>query len=278
MTISTIADYKTALRERPYYFKSSARTYGQIVWCTMWDGSGSPAAGTLSAGNTANGVVPTDATTGAFPIIFGAGEGYLTEVGLDPSPAALQGRVLIYDRLFHAGAYAFNAATTLASQPSYSGRVPGGVYDGTQIWIECVTSMTGALSVAVTYTNQAGTTARTTGTVSVGALTIGQMVQLPLQAGDTGTSTIESVTGTVASVGTFNVLVIRPLYIARQNTISENNVDSGIKPLRHWMQRTGMIRVFGDSCIATAMNRGGTNTGLGASTVDVAMELEISSK
>jgi len=37
------------------------------------------------------------------------------------------------------------------------------------------------------------------------------MWQLPLAAGDKGVSLVENVTGTVASAGTFNVHVMRPL-------------------------------------------------------------------
>jgi hypothetical protein len=191
------------------------RTLVAGAWFQTLDVSGNPGAGTLAGTSTAAGVVPTDATQGCPNInaFTGANTGYLASVGFG---ANLGCRLRLADMLFKAGAYAFNASTSLASQPSYSSRVPGGDYGGTEIWIECVTAFTGTLSVAVTYTNQAGTAAHTTGTFSVGsALTVGRMIQLPLQAGDTGVQKIESVTATVASAGTFNVLVLRPLWQAR---------------------------------------------------------------
>jgi hypothetical protein len=119
----------------------------------------------------------------------------------------------LFDRLFSCGAYAFNAGTVnLTAQPSYAGRVPGANYKGLEIWFEAVTAFTGNLSLAVTYTNQDGTTGRTTGTVAFGvAPGLGRMVRLPLQAGDTGVQKIESVTPSVSTAGTFNVHVMRRL-------------------------------------------------------------------
>ena len=162
----------------------------------------------LAGTSTTAGVVPTDATAGTPAVsAFGASAtGYLSQVEFGSSVAC---RIKIFDMLFKAGAYAFNAAVTLAAQPSFSSRVPGGTdFTDTQIWIEFVTASTGVQSVAVTYTNQAGVAAKTTGVVVTAAGTIGRMFQMPLAAGDTGVQKIDSVTGTVATVGTFNVLVL----------------------------------------------------------------------
>lgn len=261
MAISSMDDYRSSLRERPSYLKVPARSSTAARWCTLWDGTGDPGAGTLAVGNTANGVVPTDATTGAPTINFGSGTGYLTLIDGTWGPltaGAGAGRVVLYDRLFHAGAYAFNAATSLSSQPSYSSRVPGGTdYKGTQIWVEVVTTFTGNLTVAVTYTDQDGNAGATTGTFTPGvAPAIGNMYQLPLAEGDSGVQVIESVTSTVASVGTFNVLVIRPLWMGR---FLNRGADASVGtpplvtdyPVRHWMDVTGMPQVFGNSCLAS---------------------------
>lgn len=63
----------------------------------------------------------------------------------------------------------------------------------------------GSQSIAVTYTNQDGVTGRTTGTIAATGVApiVGRMLQLPLQAGDTGVQKIESVTSTVSTAGTF---------------------------------------------------------------------------
>jgi hypothetical protein len=274
MTIAALADYNGALRERVRFAKTAARSMNanRFAWWTLWDATGgTPAAGTLNVGNTANGLVPTDATTGAPPIVFGSGTGYLTEV---IGQAGALGRAALYDRLFHAGAYAFNAATSLASQPSYSSRVPGGNYDGTELWIECVTSNTGSQSVAVTYTNQAGTAAQSTGTFVAGTMVAGEMIRLPLQAGDSGVQKVESVTGTVASAGTFNVLVTRPLWKSYFPLLGTASATGPAREMREWLTRTNMPIVFGDSCLAMQFCYYQPNT---AATPQLDFEFEVAS-
>lgn len=245
MAIATLEDISGALRQKISYIKANSGNSNSSVWVSYWDGTGTPAAGSLAIGNTANGVVPTDATTGAANIEFISGSGYISWVEFSGS---LVMRIMLYDRIFHAGSYSFNASTTLASQPSYSSRVPGGTdYKGTQLWMEIVTSFTGTPSIAVTYSDQDGNTAHTTGTVSlVSGPTRGRLFQLPLASGDCGISKIESVTATVATVGTFNLFVARPLWTGR--------ADEGLKSYTHPLELTGMPLVFNDSCIAVMMN------------------------
>lgn len=194
--------------------RMGTRTTVAGMWFGTLDLAGNPGAGTLAGSSTAAGVVPTDATAGCPTInaFSGSNKGYMSAIDFGMS---LAGRLRLCDLLFKAGAYAFNANTTLASQPSYSGRVPGSDYKGTEIWLEQVTAGTGNQNVAVTYTNQDGTAGRTTGTVSTAVNIVGRMHQLPLQAGDTGVQQINSVVGSTASVGTFNILVLRPLWHAR---------------------------------------------------------------
>ena len=234
--------------------KTASRTSIAAAWFSIFDLAGNPGAGVLAGTSTAAGIVPTDATAGC-PLIdaFGASAtGYLAQVDFGSSVAC---RFKIVDMLFKAGAYAFNAAVTLASQPSYSSRVPGGNYANTQIWIEAVTAFTGNLSVAVTYTNQAGTTGRTTGTVALGlAPTVGRLIQLPLQSGDTGVQVINSVTATVATVGTFNVLVLRPLWTGRCRTANDGDV--------HDIPKTGMPTLFADSALVALVAADSTATGI----------------
>ena len=197
------------------WVKTAARTTVAATWFSLFDIAGNPGAGTLAGTSTTAGVVPDDSTAGCPPInTFGGGAtGYIGTLDFGSSVAS---RFRIYDMLWKGGAYAFNASVSLSSQPSYSARIPGGDYKGTQIWLETVTAFTGNQSIAVTYTNQDGVAGRTTGTIATGvAPTVGRMRQLPLQDGDTGVQKIESVTSTVATVGTFNVLVLRYLASGR---------------------------------------------------------------
>jgi hypothetical protein len=238
MAITTLAQYEGAVRDRIYILKENARGYSGSAghYHTSWDASGTGGAGVLNVGNTANGLVPTDATTGAPDVPFGTGTGHITHAEFCTDS----------DRLFHAGAYAFNASTTLASQPSFSSRVPGGDYNGLEIWIEGVTAFTGIGSIVITYTNQAGTTGRTAGTVSwaAGSSGPGRMMRVPFASGDCGVQRIDSVTCTVASAGTFNVLVARPL--------ATMYLPVSFAPNMQALEILGMPQVYNDSCLALA--------------------------
>ncbi len=246
MAITTLDGLIGAAKQVIAYLKTASRTTIASGWFSYFDVAGNPGGGTLAGSSTANGVVPTDATAGCPTInAFGGGaKGYLSQIDFGNTVAC---RMRLFDMLFKAGAYAFNAATSLASQPAYSSRIPGGTdYNGLQIWFEAVTAFTGNLSLAVTYTNEAGTTGRTTGTIAFGfAPTLGRMVQLPLQAGDRGVQKIESVTATVSSVGTFNILVLRELWSARVRSVNDGGT--------HGPLETGMPEVFADSALVVAV-------------------------
>lgn len=255
MAITTLDGIIAASKQRLQYVKTASRTSIAATYFSLFDLAGSPGAGTLAIGNTANGVVPTDATAGYQAVdSFGGGNtGYIASVEFSNTVAS---RLILADTLFSAGAYAFNAATSLTTQPSYTGRLPGTTdYNNTEIWIEAVTAFTGNLSVAVTYTNQAGTTARTTGTVATGvAPTLGRMIQLPLQAGDIGVRTIESVTATVATVGTFNVHVLRRLWQGRVAVANSGDI--------HDFLKTGMVQIFDTSALRLIVAADSTATGI----------------
>lgn len=253
MAITTLDGLIAAARQRVLWQKATVTSVAAMIQA-VHQASGNPGAATLSAGNTANGAVPTDTTTG-FPLINafgGSAKGYIRGVQFSNSVAS---NLILYDRLFHAGAYAFNANTTLASQPSYSGRVPGGTdYTGLELWLEAVTAFTGNISVAVTYTDQSGNAGHTTGTVATGiAPILGRIIPLPLAAGDSGLQKIESVVATVASAGTFNLVVVRRLLTMRVPLANFSD---------QWgFDRTGLPEVFDTSALCLAVQADSTATG-----------------
>lgn len=259
MSITTEDGYIASAKQQIPIVKTSARTSVALIPFSVFDLAGNPGAGTLAGTSTTAGVVPTSATAGCPTInaFGGSATGYLTRV--DYSNTVLS-RLYIYDMLFKAGAYAFNASQTLSSQPAYSSRCPdypgsGSVFgNGTELWVECVTAFTGNPTITITYTNQAGTTGRTTGGFSIGAPTLGRLTQIPLQAGDSGISKIESVTCTVATVGTFNVLVLRPLWAQRVTVANGGAIDDIFK--------TGMPIVYATSALIVVPLADSTSTGL----------------
>lgn len=261
--IATADDYIGSTKQRVGWIKTTARTSVAGIPFTMFDLGGYPAGGTLAGANTANGVVPTDATAG-FPTIdafSGGAKGYISKVEFSNSVAS---RLSIYDCLFKAGAYSFNSNVTLASQPSFSSRVPNGTdYKETEIWIEAVTAFTGNLSIRIQYLDQDGN-AGDTGTIALGvAPTVGRMIRIPLGSGDTGVSQITVVTATVSSAGTFNVLVLRPLWTSGRVPLA-NGGDI------HDLLKTGLPEVFADSALYPVVIADSTSTGLPEMQIEIA--------
>jgi hypothetical protein len=246
MSILTLAQYHAARKQIVTLAKngSTASQSQTPTWVsTSIYQTGDPVAMSAS-GNTTTGVVPTSATAGAAAIEPFSGTGYVTGVDFVSDFA---GRIVLYDRLFHAGSFSTAVGvTSLSSQPSYSSRVPGGTdFRGTQIWVECFVGSGGANAsntYRVQYTNQDGTPGQVTGTVQKQNNVMGWCVQLPLAAGDTGVQTIENFeVVSAASAPTVSVFVARPLWSGR--------VQFNGRSYSHWLDQTGMPQVFSDSCL-----------------------------
>lgn len=261
MAITTLDGYIGSAKQRVTWMKTGVRTLIAAMPYTVFDIAGSPGAGTLAIGNTANGTVPTDATAG-YPIIntFSAGNGYLSKIEFGSSVACCFD---LYDRLFAAGAYVFNADVTLASQPSFSGRMPSGYgYNGLQLWIEAVTAFTGVLGVQINYLDQDGI-AGDTGIVVTLALPVGRCYQIPLAAGDSGVQQITRVRGTTATVGTFNVMILRPLWFGRCVTANFGDTNDLLK--------TGFPQIFDTSALYVLLYADSTAVGLPDISMQIAM-------
>jgi hypothetical protein len=255
MAITTWDGYIGSAKQPLSIVKTGGRTTVAAGWFSLFDVAGNPGAGTLAGSSTTTGTVPTDATAGCPTInAFGGGAtGYLAQVDFGSTVAC---RIKIFDLLWKGGAYAFNAATSGNTPTSYSSRVPGGTdYTDTQIWVETVTAATGNQTWNVTYTNQSGTTGRTTGAVGIGAApTVGRMWQLPLQSGDTGVQGVTGVTGGTGSAGTANILVLRPLWSGRVKIANDGDV--------HDLAKTGMPVLYADSALFIAVAADSTAAGV----------------
>lgn len=254
MAITSLDGYIGAAKQLVPWMKNGARTTVANIWFSAFDIAGNPGAGTLAGSSTAAGVVPT-ATTGGFPGLTAFGgfaSGYLGSVDYGSSVAC---RLALFDCLFKAGAYSFNAAVTLSAQPSFLARTPDGAGNGCQIWLENVTPFTGNQTIAIQYTNQAGLAGQTTPTVATGvAPTAGRMLQMPLAAGDGGVQKIEKVTSTIATVGTFNVLVLRPLWSGR--VFAANAGDT------HGIDKVGLPLLYATSALFVAIAADSTALGI----------------
>lgn len=261
-TSASFENYVASNKQKISLLKTASRTTVAASSFSVFDLAGNPGAGVLAGTSTTAGIVPTDATAGT-PLInaFTATNGYIGGIQFINTVAS---RLTLYDMLFKAGAYGFAAGTTtLSAQPSYASRIPSSSnYNDTEIWIEVTTAfVTGtAWQVQVTYTNQAGTTGRTSvilPATTAANLTLGRMYQLGLQSGDTGVQKIESVIvtngGTAMTAGNFNVLVLRRLANGRINIA--NGVD------KQGLSDTGMPQVFADSALFLKVDADSTSTG-----------------
>lgn len=260
MTLSSFdPGYIAALKQEIRWLKTGARTTVAAVPFSLFDVAGQPGAGTLAVGNTANGLVHTDAIAGYPQIGALAATGYLTRVEFGSTVPC---RLAVYDRLFSAGAYAFNANVSLTGQPSYASRVPGLDYRGLELWVEAATAFTGIPNFQVNYLDQDGN-AGDTGVVSAGAaLILGRMFRMLLAAGDSGVQRIDQVRGTVATVGTFNVHVMRRLWAGRVLAANDGDI--------HDMLRTGAPQVYADSALFVVVQTDGAASGLPEITLEVA--------
>jgi hypothetical protein len=262
MAITTLDGLIAAAKQRVQIVKTASRTSVGGAWFSVFDQAGNPGAGTLAGANTTTGVVPTDATAGV-PIInaFGGGAtGYVTGVEFASSVTC---RVMLFDLLWKAGPYAFNASTTGQTPASYSARVPGGTdFTNTENWLEQVTAGTLVQNVNVTYINQSGTAGRSTGTVATAVNIVGRMWQLPLQAGDSGVQGVTGVVGSVASAGTFNILVLRPLWVGRVIVANAGDI--------HDYLRVGMPAITAEAALGIAVLADSTATGLPEMMVTIA--------
>lgn len=234
-------------------FKSASRTSVTGIRFSVTELAGSPGAGVLAGTSTTVGVVPVAGNTG-FPAIlsFGALKGYLTRVVFGCTTAC---RLYLGDLLWKGGAYAFNVNTTGNTPTSFASRVPDGTdYRGLEIWLEAVTAGTGVQNVQINYIDQDGNA--TVGTTqSVGAVTsIGRMYKYALNAGDTGVRGITGVVGTSATAGTFNLLVIRPLWSGRVRSVVDGDT--------HGIDLTGMPEIYDTSALFLTSATDGTATGV----------------
>lgn len=270
MAINSLADYATALKQRVVFNKGGVSVFGLYYVSTLY-AAGIPEASSALSGLAVTGDVPVSGDVGFPRIQPFSGNGYLSGVEFYSGSDTNQGRVMLYDRLFHCGPYPQNAASqTLSGQPSFSSRVPGGTdYAGTQLFLELKNLFItpSSYTVTITYTNQAGTTGRSTSIVvgaTGGSTGTNWAVPIPLASGDCGIQTIESVSGSAGPAGDFCLFIARPLWLGFSDV-------SVVGPKVEPMDSVGMPEVFSDS--ALAMLYASTSSGVAISGSELSLEI-----
>lgn len=179
-------------------------------WSSLWrynktrGGSGAvPGAAAVPDNITRGGLLHTDPSGGREKWLLGNGI-----VG------AVAGGMLLYDRLLQNGGLS-GTVTTAQTVGGTLTRNTGG--EGNQIWAEIYTIIgTTATTITASYTNQAGTSGRTTKAVSIGGTgnrEAERMLPLPLQDGDTGVQAVASVTlaASTLTAGSFGITIAKPI-------------------------------------------------------------------
>lgn len=254
MTINTFDGLLAAAKQYVSHAKTASRTAVAAQWTSTFGLAGNPGAGVLAGTSTTTGVVPSDATPGCPTInAFGGGAvGYLSQVDFGSSVAC---RIKLFDLLWKGGAYAFNANTTGNSPASFSSRVPGGTdFDNTQLWYEQVTAGTGVQNVNVNYNDQDGGASSTGVIAAPAAMIVGRCFQLPLASDDTGLQGVTGCVGSVATAGTFNLLVMRPIWSGRVKIANDGDV--------HGPDKTLMPIIYPDSALVMLIAPDSTATGI----------------
>lgn len=161
-------------------------------------------------------VAPTRATAGAMGQVNSSGVQRLVQVavGLQQS-----GCIIIADRLSHQGGLSgtvTSAQTTNLPTAALTRYADGA---GVMMALEVFSQIGGtATVVSASYTNQAGTSGRTSPDTPIGGTggkEQARLIQLSLQTGDTGVRSVESVTltATTGTAGNIGVTLFKPLLV-----------------------------------------------------------------
>lgn len=161
------------------------------------------------------------------------------------------GTFVVCDRLSHQGGLSGTVVgaqtTNLPTDPLLRYVDGEGVMIGVTIYTQIGATGT---TISASYTNQAGVAGRTTPLVQIGATRFreaNRLILLPLQAGDTGVQSVESVslTATTGTAGNFGVTLFRPLYAMAVESLS--GVASG--GFVTGFTGGGVARIESDACL-----------------------------
>lgn len=180
---------------------------------------------TTGGGGAAPGAVaaPDNTTTGGLLQTDPSGGREKWLLGMNATILGNSGTLILYDRLLHISGLSGTSTSAQTVSGSLT-RNTGGF--GNQIWVEIYTQIgTTATTITASYTNQSGTSGRTTKATSIGGTGLREaqrMIPLPLQDGDTGVQAVASVTlaASTTTAGDFGVVVARPLLVLPISPVS----------------------------------------------------------
>lgn len=213
MSVNDYATYQARVRapwQRAFNAKTMSTTVaGRLM--SQWN-LAAGAAGTPSTAAATN-----RATAGALGQFDSSGT--LRLVAARIAAISSQATLIIADRLAHSGGISGTGTGTITTNlPSAAlTRSTSGdkVWAGVEIYTQIGTT---AQTATVSYTNDAGTSGRTSQTFQIGATNFreaGRMLVIPLASGDKGVRAVASISpsGSTGTAGNYGITLFKPLYL-----------------------------------------------------------------
>lgn len=219
MTITSLDDLINGMSGYPVDFQKSGMTAEQAgIWHSTWWTSGIPGSGSTPAGGL-NGATYSGTTTGALPIPAAVSGQQIYLARADFAQSGSIGTVAVDDWLWANGSISATTTTAQAiTSPTWPARDTAASTSGAGLRLAmfvtvATTNVSAVTNTTVSYTNTSGTAGRTATLSSWPATAVsGTFVVFNLQAGDTGITSIQSLTlGTSYGGGTIHLVLFRPI-------------------------------------------------------------------
>ena len=211
---------------------------------SLWQYNGFPAGGAVPGAAAA----PTNVTVGSLLQNNAGNNREKWLLGMVASSLSI-GSLILYDRLLHNGGLSGTVITAQTVGGTLT-RNTGGL--GNQIWVEIYTAIGAtARTITASYTNELGTSDRTTIATVIGGADFNEatrLIPLPLAAGDRGVRSVEGVTlsASTGGAGNFGVTIARPLAVIPMGIVGAGSVRDFISGL------PSIIKIDTGACLAFA--------------------------
>ena len=260
MAITSLDQLLAASNQLKSFGKVSMTAKAAGTFQSLWTAAGLPAAGVIPASLAM--VIPTSATAGALPFVNPAtGLSYISKIS---SSQQTIGTLILYDRIAHSSG--LNGTLTTAQAVNGAALTRHTTGEDVELFLEVYTA-TGATasSVTISYTNSAGVAGRTTPAVAMQVTPVaGQMLPIPLQSGDTGIRSVQSVTlsSSTATAGNFGITLVKriaeiPITVAGTGVV--------LDPFA-----LGFPQIAKDACLSFMVVTSTTTTGFITGTINIA--------
>lgn len=242
MTLAALTDVQAALTRRYAFNKLTSNSSLANGMGSSWTQTSVPSAGAVPP--TGAGEVPTNATTGAFPIVNAASGKQLYLARWSASGGTGLAGIALYDRLVHTSGLS-SIVTTAQTVNSASVNRPDSSGLDARLFLEWYVS-TGATATTATvsYTNQSGTAGQIGTAAIIASMSANNLVPVQLAAGDIGVQSVQAVTFSVSTGTAGNIGVT----IARQIGFMYSKIGSPYIAEADYMD-LGLAEVPNNACL-----------------------------